>query len=232
MMHRSLLKSHNELVVTFSNNNKRSCIDDQGHVPSPSNTLPLQALVAANKGTTSFTYSRSEYPQIQYWTRQEWRVIENMKKDSSEVAGPCGGTRLAQGENVNMQFIEYANGTPVSGTLAHDIRSFAKSIWQGFYNRGMTPETWGSMSRAVEDEYICKMETKWPMLCYCDNHWKVNFLATQTYSQWYCQYDDKMKKLKANAAKPGGDKPAVKKHRITTEEPNSEPSPLLKCKTV
>jgi len=114
MMHRSLLKSHNELVVTFSNNNKRSCIDDQGHVPSPSNTLPLQALIAANEGATSFTYSRSEYPQIQYWTRQEWRVIENMKKDSSEVAGPCGGTRLAQGENVNMQFIEYTNGTPVS----------------------------------------------------------------------------------------------------------------------
>ena len=124
-----------------------------------------------------------------------------------------------------MQFVEYANGTPVSGTLVHDIWSFAKSIWQGFYGQGMTPEIWGSMLRAVEDEYICEMETKWPMLCCCDNHWKVNFLVTQTYFQWYCQYDNKMKKLKANAAKLGGNKPAAKKCRIMTEKPNSEPSP-------
>ena len=180
-MHRSLLKSHNELVVTFSNNNKRPHIDDQGHVPSPSNMLPLQALATANEGATSFT--RSDLPQIQFWFRQEWRVVENMKKDSSEVAGPHGGTRLAQGENVNMQFLEDADGTLVNGTLAHDIRSFAKSIWRGFYDRGMAPKTWGSMSRAVEDEYIREMETRWPLLRYCDNHLKVNHLATQTYSQ-------------------------------------------------
>ena len=52
-----------------------------------------------------------------------------MKKDLSEVAGPRGGTRLAQGENINMQFLEDANGTPVNGTLVHDIQSFTKSIW-------------------------------------------------------------------------------------------------------
>jgi len=57
MMHHLLLRSHNELVVIFSNNNKRSCIDDQGHILLPSNMLPLQALIAANKGATFFTYS-------------------------------------------------------------------------------------------------------------------------------------------------------------------------------
>ena len=148
-----------------------------------------------------------------------------MKKDSSEVAGPCGGTRLAQGENVNMQFLENADRTPVNGTLVHDIQSFAKSIWQGFYDQGMAPKTWGSVSRAIKDKYICKMETRWPLLRYCDNHWKVNHLATQTYSQWFRRYKKTKALEAANAAKPGGDKPAAKKRKITTIEPDSEPSP-------
>ena len=89
----------------------------------------------------------------------------------------------------------------------------------------MAPKIWGSVLRAVEDKYIREMETRWPLLRYCDNYWKVNHLATQTYSQWFCRYK-KTKALKAaNAAKPGGNKPAAKKHKITTMEPDSKPSP-------
>ena len=219
MTHNTLVETHNLLMVTFSDNNKRPCDDDREPVSELSNSLPLRAPTApAEEGTIPFSYSRSDYPHINFWTKQEWKYFEDQKKDSSEVAGPRGGGRSARGENVMCGYIEDINGTPVSGTTVGDIREFARLIWRGFYDRGLTPETWGNISKEVRDHYVHEMETQWPVLRYCENHWKANKVATSIYSQWYHPYDKKMKELKAKNG------PSTKKCRMT-EEPGVASSP-------
>ena len=37
----------------------------------------------------------------------------------------------------------------------------------------------------ARDKYIQLMEAKWPMLCYCDNHWKAHAIVTTNYPAWY-----------------------------------------------
>jgi hypothetical protein len=69
-------------------------------------------------------YSASDYPKVKYWTKQQWKDVENLIKDSSEVptgGSPHGGARSAKGENVMMLYIEHADRQPVSGTITAKI---------------------------------------------------------------------------------------------------------------
>jgi hypothetical protein len=122
-----------------------------------------------------------------------------------------------------MLYIEHANGTSVSGAMAAEIRDFARSVWRGFYVRGMAPEKWGDASRQVRDEYIREMENEWTVLRLCENHWKANAIATSIYSQWYHSYDKKMKGIKEEDG--NRDEPATKKRRTTAEATDDARTP-------
>lgn len=73
----------------------------------------------------------------------------------------------------------------ISGTHAADIREYARSLWRGFDTRGLAPKMWSKALRSVEDECIRDMENQWPVLWYCENHWKANYIATKNYPLWY-----------------------------------------------
>ena len=76
----------------------------------------------------------------------------------------------------------------------------------------------------VRDEYIQVMETKWPMLCYCENHWKVHTITTINYPTWYCGCIRREVGIKDNDE--DYDEPVTKKCKTTMEEAsNSESSP-------
>jgi len=195
--HNKLLDSHGLLLAIHAESGKRPHTEDDAPVPEPT-IVP-----------------RSDYPNIKYWTRDEWTVFESKRKDSSDPkdkAGPRGRTRCAQGHNVSMQFIEEADGRPISSTQAEDIRAFARTIWTDLYARGLALKTWGNASRKVHDEYEREMETRWPVLRYCSNHWKTHHIATKNYSQWYGRRETNETEAKA---------PAKKKRRTTIGDDNT-----------
>jgi hypothetical protein len=49
------------------------------------------------------------------------------------------------------------------------------------------------------------MESEYPILRLCNNHWKANAVATAIYSQWYRTYDKKMKPCQDNDNSNGDD---------------------------
>jgi hypothetical protein len=130
------------------------------------------------------------------------------------------------------RYIEHTDGKPVSGAIASNIREYARSIWRGFYDRGLAPVTWGSASRTLQDRFIQEMEKEWPVLRYCENHWKTKQLATSIYPQWYKAYHQEQAKKKQSLEaqsqqmdlkrKQGDDsdlaKQASKKSRTTIED--------------
>jgi hypothetical protein len=122
-----------------------------------------------------------------------------------------------------MLYVEHANRPPVSGMIAAEIRDFARSIWQGFYLRGMALEKWGDIDKGTKDNYLYKMENKWTILCYCNNHWKANVIATMIYSQWYHTYNKKMKGVKEEDV--SCDEHVSKKHKTMTEVTDNAHSP-------
>ena len=216
-MHGQLVETHSLLMTTFAESQKRPRSDDWGSTSASefSDTSSLQAREADPPACVC-----SKFPEVKYWTKQDWKEVENKRKNSSEVAGPRGGGRSAKGENVMMLYVEHDNGRPVSGAMASDIRDFARSIWRGFYSRGMAPEKWGDVSKAVKDDYIHDMEREWSVLRYCEGHWKANYIATSIYSQWYHAYHKKTKRIKDDCKEP-----KAKKRRMTSEEPRDASSP-------
>lgn len=192
--HEDLIKAHKLLVVTFRENTKRQREVDCDH--NAASPLPY----------VSKPLLQSDYPQIKFWKKKDWKDYLAAIKDTSPLevkAGPRGGTRAAKGENVSMKFVEDEDGNEVDGTLASDIRDFARAIWREFQSQGNPPETWGSADRKIREEYYSAMEEKFEVLRYCDNNWKSQAVATSIYSQWYHSRDEN--------PSPGPDEPPKKK---------------------
>ena len=166
--------------------------------------------------------SRSEYPDIKYWTRDEWTVTESRKKESTDPTdsktGQKGRTRCAQGENVSATFIEDTDGELIGGKEVSDIRAHARSLWKDFYARGIAPKKWSDAPRSLIDEYSRDMEEHWPVLQYCANHWKANHIATLAYSQWYKYYHRKISANQVTEQKG----PAQKKLKKTVDSDDND----------
>jgi hypothetical protein len=175
------------------------------------------------EGKNAWLMSRSDYPDIKYWTKEEW--VKRQEEDDIETQpGPHRGLQCAKGENIMMKYIESPNGKPVSGAIALDIREYTRSIWRGLYTQGLAPQTWGSVSRTLEDQFNLKMEREWPVLRCCKRHWKVRQLATSIYSQWYSTYHEAQSQQVDRKRKQDDNRafPATKKSRATLEDEGIE----------
>lgn len=214
--HQKLVESHGLLMATYVETMKRPRTEDLVSLPDPQDVLAPHTLHTI-QGSATPVYSRSDYPNVRYWYKEAWRQVESKRKDSSNLGSNAsirGGTRCAQGENVSTTYIEESDGTPIPGLRAAEIREFARSIWKGLYSRGLAPPKWRDATLRVQDEYTAEMERRWPVLGYCENHWKVRYLATKNYPQWYGKYEEKMKKAKNNQT----DEPPLKKPKNMIED--------------
>jgi hypothetical protein len=197
---------------------KRPCKDKGSYLPSH----------ATNSTMENFKPClQSEYPLVKYWTRQQWKDEENSNKDASDILDNKDktrrGTRSAKGENVMMLYIEHKDGMPIDGTLAAQIREYARSIWRDLYRRGKAPEKWSDAFKKVREEYFCEMEERWEVLRYCNNHWKVNKLATALYSIWYNQYHKKIAKTQGGNPHEGHPNQKARTSSVDLEDsPESE----------
>jgi hypothetical protein len=130
---------------------------------------------------------RHDYPHVKFWTRKEWEA-EKENDGSMQVnqAAPCRGkTRMANGENVALKFVEDQHGNSVDGIRVGKIREFARTVWTHLRDFGQAPPTWKQGSHLVQTYYRSQMYTNFPELRLCDSHWKVDQIATSSYSGWY-----------------------------------------------
>ena len=109
---------------------------------------------------------REDYPNIRFWTRQDWNsslqenaVLEIDQDEDGEAfpdPGPDeleephqpparGKRRAAQGINVAMKYIEREDGTVVDGFYAAEIRRYARSLWAQMALDNKLPATWSDV---------------------------------------------------------------------------------------
>jgi hypothetical protein len=147
----------------FMETRKQTHSGDSVPYSGTSNNPSMQIPATTTESAKLSMYSASDYPEVNYWTKKQWKDAENRRKDSSKVptgGSPHRGARSAKGENVMMLYIEHANGQPVSGTIAAEIQDFARSIWQGFYLQGMALKKWGDIDKGTKEDYLYEMENE------------------------------------------------------------------------
>ncbi|KAH9021390.1 hypothetical protein EDB85DRAFT_1895705 [Lactarius pseudohatsudake] len=173
--------------------------------------------------------SQSDYPDTKFWKREAWSKHEKELKDSLQLDGsghqssPQGDMRAANRENVMMQYLEEADGTTVSGTIAANIWNWAWSIWIYLYKRDLAPLTWGNVSKVVQDEYYNNIESKFKGLGYCKNHWKAQAVTTAIYSQWHSVYHLKQLKRTVKAEPANANEPPTKQPKTETRGTSNMP---------
>jgi hypothetical protein len=210
------------LVATYVESKKRPHTEDHVSVQTTMAAIPDDLRKGDESDAAAYSdCSRSDYPSVNFWTKEEWQRFESMKKDSSDPTdkpGRRGRTRCSQGENVTTRYIEDECGLPIDGGEAGQIRNHARSLWRDLYARQMAPQKWSDATRSVQDQYAREMEKKWPVLRLCADHWKVHYIATKNYPQWYKFYHKKMGKGKDT--EPMG--PPQKKHKPAVDSDDDD----------
>ncbi len=107
---------------------------------------------------------------------------------SLEPAATSGGkTRISQGFNVNMRYVEDASGIAVEENLAAAMRALAQSNWVKFAltNLNTEPLSWGLARVDLRRDYFHQMSAMFVELRLCDADWKANQIATDNYPSWH-----------------------------------------------
>jgi hypothetical protein len=207
-----------------------AAVKDNGKRPRPEDMDSLAPLQSRLDNTEVHSthpppaLSRDKFPRLKFWTKEEWRASETTRKDSTEIDDTDNAP------SVSTTYLEMEDGTPAPRTMAARIRKTARSIWISLFEHGKAPSKWGRASREVEDEYVNEMEKRWPILRFCEDHWKSNQIATLNYPQWYSHYSSRAAQVKSED-QIDFDQRKHKKAKIAVDqahspEPEDEASPL------
>ena len=81
-------------------------------------------------------------------------------------------------------YIEYESGLPADGHHVKAIHQLAKAFYTELDKRGAAPSTWSDLSGNERQRFEQQMEEAYPELALCQDHWKVNAIATAQYPAW------------------------------------------------
>jgi hypothetical protein len=149
---------------------------------------------------------REDYPNVRFWTRQDWNsntqvqalevdedgevfpeVDEEDDGSKEPSPGPAharGRHRSSQGINVTMKYIELEDGTVVDGFRAAEIRRYARSLWVQMALDEKLPATWSDADATSLATYNESMAQRFAELRLCATDWKANLVATDNYPSW------------------------------------------------
>jgi hypothetical protein len=132
---------------------------------------------------------KRDYPNVKYWYRQDWVAHVKESGNSTEVTEVIRGKTLAsKGINKTMLYIEDVEGKTVDGYKLRDIRAHARAIWTKFQSVGRLPTTWGRADAEIAGVYRREMRSKFFEFALCENDWKADLLATESYPSWYSNH--------------------------------------------
>ncbi|KIJ44523.1 hypothetical protein M422DRAFT_252133 [Sphaerobolus stellatus SS14] len=149
-------------------------------IPITSGTTSNSMVLSTGPGLSKYCFNRVDYPGIPYWTRSEhnkqldaFNATED-EQDPSELSLPCK----------TLAYITHEDGTSINGYLAARIRSVTRSGWEKIRLSKLAPSTWGGASTDATKILRLAVYEEYPILAFCDNHWKLDMLMRNDYPGW------------------------------------------------
>lgn len=128
-----------------------------------------------------------DFPEVSFWTREKWTTREKADNSISngEKMGERGGSKMAKGINISMQYVEDKHGVLIDGFRVKMILGAAHQLFFQLREVKRHPKTWGAAGTQTLRAYCQEMEKQFPELALCADSWKSKYIATQNYSSWY-----------------------------------------------
>ena len=149
--------------------------------PTPTGTskVPLSAPVSTLPALLP-QLDHAMYGSVMHWDEGKYQDIRKGGKGSGEddLKKELKGSVLSC-------YMEDENGNKVPENTRKAIRKRAKGLFNQLLQGGVAPATWGGVPLDVQHQLIFQLESEFPFLRLCANHWKSMMVATNSYSQWY-----------------------------------------------
>ena len=123
---------------------------------------------------------QAEYPKVRQWAPDKYNGCRKAGK-AGQGEGPEGGQKML----VLSSYMEDENGRLVLPATRDAVRSMARSFFWQLMRNNLAPPKWGDVSLDISNEMIFQLESGFPWLWFCEDHWKAKRVATNSYSQWY-----------------------------------------------
>lgn len=207
----------------------------------PSSLLGLDTLASESApALLPAPHQEIDFPKVSFWTRDKWTAWEKTDDGISngKQTGGRGGSRMAEGMNISMRYVETEDGHIINGFRVKTILKFAHSVFFQLRDHDKHPKTWGAAGIDVVRAFCKEMECQFPELALCADHWKAQYLASKNYSSWYATHGKQLPTVKVEAESNSGDTdidPITKSHgkrradedaRVTSKKLKSEPHPV------
>lgn len=89
-----------------------------------------------------------------------------------------------------LPYLEQENGDLIPEETVRAMRKVLRGAWSELVQRKLAPLTWGKLATTGRDLVHGLMEAAFPFLQFANNGWKVERMATKTYSSWHGRHVD------------------------------------------
>jgi hypothetical protein len=170
-----------------------------------------------------------KYRQIRYWRETDYTAIPKDDVTSPDNTTSHGKHKHDANTNNMGQFVEDLNGKLVCGDDFGKLRDKCREIFCDLHEVGLAAKTWKRIGLMGKNYFIYHMESAFPCLRLCINHWKALRIGQDIYSQWYTYWilEDGMNTNPATAVPP---KKKAKKNTnvaVSSTAASSAPPPSL-----
>ncbi|KAH8989749.1 hypothetical protein EDB92DRAFT_1817051 [Lactarius akahatsu] len=121
------------------------------------------------------------HPLVTLWT---WRAFSKEAKARDEFQPTVNAE--GEPESKGFWFLQQTDGSMVDIATVTRMRSASKKSWATMKNKYKTlPPTWMNFTPAMQMEFYLDIESQFPFLRLCEDHYKAQKIGTTDYSHWY-----------------------------------------------
>jgi len=150
----------------------------------------------------------ANYPDVKHWhhrqrDKAQYTAINvtskanNADEDSSSESsdGNSNGATSRRKDNV-FAFLEKESGELISVSEKEALYDEVHAWWNNNVTAGCIPRNWSSAGAMLRDKFRFDLEVKFPFLCLCSGHWKVDELWKKNYHSWKTTFLQRLEKEK------------------------------------
>ena len=177
----SELKTFSAQASTAPLIQKSSLFDapDDPTVPSAPSDQPKKSEVSGLDSIPPLLpeLDRKLYPNVRQWDNAMYNKGRKggLKNEDEKPYTDC--SQLAS-------YMEDENGNQIPESTKSFARKVAREFFGELLERGSAPKSWSYLPLSITTKYLIMMETRFPFLRLCSNHWKAIQVGTNQYSQW------------------------------------------------
>jgi hypothetical protein len=138
----------------------------------------------------------AHYPNVKNWFNGQYRGCRKRGKAQEVVPEEATGSVLSS-------YMVDDNGNQVPEATKRQVRKDARDFFNLLLLGHRATSIWSDVGVDAVNQLSHNLETNHKFLWFCDNHWKSQMVATNSYSQWYSKAVDRRASAMAKIAAKG-----------------------------